>query len=178
MGKVLVVSDSHGLTKELEVIRERHMNEVDLMIHCGDSQLMADNKAITGYLSVLGNCDFSGYPLETITEISGRKIFVTHGHRYSVKTSLMNLVYKAEEVNADIVCFGHSHILGAEVIDDRLFLNPGSIRLPRERLEKTYVILDIRDDKIMMSVFELGGREVKNLAREFGLPKSGNGNGE
>ena len=41
----------------------------------------------------------------------------------------MNLKYKAEEVNADIVCFGHSHVLGAEVIDGRLFLNPGSIRL-------------------------------------------------
>ena len=125
MSKVLVVSDSHGLTKELEVIRERHLDEVDLMIHCGDSQLMADNKAMTGYLTVLGNCDFSGYPLETITEISGRKIFITHGHRYSVKTSLMNLVYKAEEVNADIVCFGHSHVLGAEVIGRQTVFKSG-----------------------------------------------------
>ncbi len=171
MGKVLVVSDSHGLTRELEVIRERHLGEVDLMIHCGDSQLMADNKAMTGYLTVLGNCDFSGYPLETITEISGRKIFITHGHRYSVKTSLMNLVYKAEEVNADIVCFGHSHILGAEVIADKLFLNPGSIRLPRERLEKTYVILDIQGDKINMAVYEVNGKEMAELAYEFVLPK-------
>jgi uncharacterized protein len=171
MSKVLVVSDSHGLTKELEVIRERHLDEVDLMIHCGDSQLMADNKAMTGYLTVMGNCDFSGYPLETNTEIAGRKIFITHGHRYSVKTSMLNLGYKAEEVNADIVCFGHSHILGAEVIDGRLFLNPGSVRLPRERLEKTYVILELLEEKIMMSVYELGGREIKELACEFGLPR-------
>jgi uncharacterized protein len=171
MSKVLVVSDSHGLTKELEVIRERHLAEVDLMIHCGDSQLMEDNKAMTGYLTVMGNCDFSGYPLETITEIAGRKIFITHGHRYSVKTSMLNLGYKAEEVKADIVCFGHSHVLGAEVIEGKLFLNPGSIRMPRERLEKTYVILNLLDEKIMMSVFELGGQEINELAREFVLPK-------
>lgn len=172
MSKVLVVSDSHGLTKELEVLRERHLEEVDLMIHCGDSELMPEDKWISGYLTVMGNCDFGGgYPLDTTTEVAGRKFFITHGHRYSVKTSLMSLKYKAQEVNADIVCFGHSHVLGAEVIDGTLFLNPGSIRLPRERLEKTYMILDLLDDKIKMSVFELSGREIADLSREFNLPK-------
>lgn len=170
MSKILIVSDSHGLTKELEVLRERHVQEVDLMIHCGDSQLMPDEKYISGYLTVMGNCDFGGYPIETITEVAGRKIFVTHGHKYSVKTSLMNLKYKAQEFRANIVCFGHSHVLGAEVIDGILFLNPGSIRLPRERFEKTYIILDLLDDKIKLSVFELNGREIADLASEFVLP--------
>ena len=71
MSKVLVVSDSHGLTKELEVIRERHLNDVDLMIHCGDSELMPDEKVMNGYLTVRGNCDFDNYPLETTTEVAG-----------------------------------------------------------------------------------------------------------
>ncbi|MFK9091263.1 metallophosphoesterase family protein [Bacillus salipaludis] len=168
MSKVLIVSDSHGLTKELEIIRERHLKEVDLMIHCGDSQLMPDDQAISGYLTVMGNCDFGGgYPMDIFSEAAGRKFFITHGHRYSVKSTLINLKYKAQEVKADIVCFGHSHVLGAEVIDGTLFLNPGSIRLPRERLEKTYVILDLLADKIKMSVFEVNGREITDLAREF-----------
>ncbi|MFJ7727138.1 metallophosphoesterase family protein [Neobacillus sp. NPDC097160] len=168
MSKVLIVSDSHGLTKELEIIRERHLQEVDLMIHCGDSELMPDDQAINGYLAVRGNCDYGGgYPMDTISEAAGRKFFITHGHRYSVKSTLMNLKYKAQEVKADIVCFGHSHVLGAEVIDGTLFLNPGSIRLPRERLEKTYVILDLLTDKIKMSVFEVNGSEMPDLTREF-----------
>ena len=168
MSKVLVVSDSHGLTKELNILRERHSEDVDLMIHCGDSELTPTDEAISGYLTVMGNCDFGGgYPMETMAEAAGRKFFITHGHRYSVKTSLMNLKYKAQEVNADIVCFGHSHVLGAEVIDGTLFLNPGSIRLPRERLEKTYIILDLQSDKIMMSVYEANGHEITDLAREF-----------
>jgi uncharacterized protein len=168
MSKVLIVSDSHGLTKELEVIRERHLSDVDVMIHCGDSQLMPDDRAISGYVTVLGNCDFGGgFPLETVLETSGYKFFVTHGHRYSVKTSLMSIKYKAQEVDADIVCFGHSHVLGAEEIGGTLFLNPGSIRLPRERLEKTYVILDLKDEKVKMSVYEVNGQELKDLACEF-----------
>jgi uncharacterized protein len=171
MSKVLIVSDSHGLTKELQDLKERHIIDVDLMIHCGDSELMPDDKEIAGFLTVMGNCDFGGYPLETLAEVSGRRIFVTHGHRYSVKQSLMSLKYKAQEVKADIVCFGHSHVLGAEVIDGILFLNPGSIRLPRERFEKTYMILELSDEKIGMTVFEWNGREIKDLGREFVLPK-------
>jgi hypothetical protein len=172
MSKVLIVSDSHGLTKELEVLKERHKAEVELMIHCGDSELSPDDKAISDYLAVLGNCDFGGgYPLETTSEVAGHKFLVTHGHRYSVKSSLMKLKYKAQEVKADIVCFGHSHVLGAEVIDGTLFINPGSIRLPRERTEKTYVILDLLEEKIILSVFEVNGREMTELAREFVIPK-------
>jgi uncharacterized protein len=170
MSKVLIVSDSHGLTKELTILRQRHLDEVDLMIHCGDSELSPDEAAISGYLTVMGNCDFGGgYPLETTSEVAGRKFFITHGHRYSVKTTLLNLKYKAEEVHANIVCFGHSHVLGAEVIDGTLFLNPGSIRLPRERVEKTYVILDLQAEKIKMSVYDISGRVVSELAREFVL---------
>lgn len=168
MSKVLIVSDSHGLTKELKIIRERHLHEVDLMIHCGDSELMPTDQAITGYLTVMGNCDFGAeYPLETTSEVAGRKFFITHGHRYSVKSTLMTLKYKAEEYDADIVCFGHSHVLGAEVVGGILFINPGSIRLPRERFEKTYVILDLQTEKVKLSVFELSGSELTNLAREF-----------
>lgn len=171
MSKVLIVSDSHGLTKELSILRERHVNEVDLMIHCGDSELAPDDQVMSGYLTVLGNCDFGGgFPLETISEVAGRKFFITHGHRYSVKSTLMNLKYKAQELNAHIVCFGHSHVLGAEVIDGILFLNPGSIRLPKGRIEKTYIILDLLDEKIILSVFEINGQEILELAREFVLP--------
>ncbi|MEH7176414.1 metallophosphoesterase family protein [Neobacillus vireti] len=171
MSKILVVSDSHGLTEELEEIRERHLNNVDLMIHCGDSEIMPDEEVMKGYLTVRGNCDFDNYPLETTTMVAGRKLFITHGHKYSVKTSLMNLSYKAAEVAANIVCFGHSHVLGAEVIGGTLYLNPGSIRLPRGRIEKTYVILDLLEDKIKMSVYDISGRELKELANEFVLSK-------
>jgi putative phosphoesterase len=168
MSKILIVSDSHGITKELEVLKERHRNDVDLMIHCGDSELMANERYMEGFAAVRGNCDYDAkYPIDRIEALNGKKIYVTHGHKYSVKTSLMRLHYRAREVGADVACFGHSHILGAEMIDGILFINPGSILLPRERREKTYVILDVLEGKFLLSVFELNGREIRELAREF-----------
>lgn len=97
-----------------------------------------------GYITVQGNCDYEDkFPTETTQEIADKKIFLTHGHLYGVKSSLNNLLYKAKEVGANIACFGHSHFLGMEVVDDVLFINPGSLRLPRGRKEQTYVILTI-----------------------------------
>jgi putative phosphoesterase len=168
MSKVLIVSDSHGITKELEVLKERHRNEVDLMIHCGDSELMVDERPMDGFAAVRGNCDYDArYPIDRLEVVGGKKIFVTHGHKYSVKTSLLRLHYRAREVGADVVCFGHSHILGAEMMDGILFINPGSILLPRERREKTYVILYLLEEKIHLSVYEFNGREIPELSREF-----------
>ena len=41
-----------------------------------------------------------------------------------------------------ILCFfGHSHILGAEMINGTLFLNPGSFLMPRGRRERTYALV-------------------------------------
>lgn len=168
MSKILIVSDSHGMTKELAVLRERHLDEVDLMIHCGDSQLMIDEPALAGFIAVRGNCDFDArLPLERTEEIDGRKLYITHGHKYSVKTSLMNIYYRARELKADIVCFGHSHTLGVEKLGDVLFINPGSILLPRGRREKTYVIIELQEEKILLSVYDLKGKLIPALSSEF-----------
>lgn len=163
MTNVLIVSDSHGLTKELKQIKERHNTK--FMIHCGDSELDFDAQAMEGYLKVSGNCDFdSRYPVEQLIEINGITIFITHGHLYRVKANLMTLSYRAEEKNARIVCFGHTHIAGAEKIGDQLFINPGSIRLPRNRREKTYAILNW-DEGTQFNVhfYTVDGKPVNEL---------------
>jgi len=171
MKKVLIVSDSHGLTTELAKIKEKHANEVDLMIHCGDSELSAIEPCIEGYLVVRGNCDFEGnFPEDLIEDVAGFRLYITHGHRYSVKSTLLNLSYRAREQKANIVCFGHSHSLGAEVIDQTLFINPGSIRLPRGRVEKTYVILEIESGTMILKVYDLWQGEISELTQKFSLP--------
>jgi uncharacterized protein len=170
MSKLLVVSDSHGLTSELKRIREKHMNEVDFMIHCGDSELQAEDPALEGYVVVRGNCDFyNDLPEEVIQTVGEIDVFVTHGHHYQVKSSLMSLSYRAQELKAQIACFGHSHILGAEMIDGVLFLNPGSIRLPRMRKEKTYCIVEITDGKMLLNVYDINFGLLPELTHEFNL---------
>ncbi|WP_243291185.1 metallophosphoesterase [Bacillus sp. FJAT-47783] len=166
--KVLIISDSHGQTDVLHRVKERHLTEVDAIIHCGDSELMKDDLALDRMIVVRGNCDFeTSFMNDHIEQMNDIKFFVTHGHLYSVKSTLMKLKYKAEEVNANVVCFGHSHIAGAEMIDGILFINPGSISLPRMRKEKTYVILNIAKGQANVDFYDENGDLLTNMSTAF-----------
>lgn len=160
--KIVVVSDSHTDTKSLKKIRERHLHETDLFIHCGDSQLMSDHKEIQGYLMVRGNCDFDqNYPLDRMEKLNEQDtLFMTHGHHYDVKYSMQRLYYKALEVGATIVCYGHSHCIGAEMNEGVLFLNPGSVLLPRNTKEKTYATITIAPHELEVVYVEVSTGET------------------
>ncbi|MGM9988598.1 MAG: metallophosphoesterase family protein [Bacillaceae bacterium] len=162
--KVLVVSDSHGSTKELIQLKERHGAQMDYMIHCGDSELTLDDEALKGFQVVRGNCDYQGgFQHDVIIDANDVRFFVTHGHLYNIKSNLSTIYYKALEVGANIVCFGHSHILGAELVEGILFLNPGSILLPRLRREKTYAILHIEGKEVTVVFHEVSGKELESI---------------
>lgn len=168
--KALILSDSHGLTEPLREISDRHQNEVDLMIHCGDSELETDAQELKGFKVVRGNCDFRGeFPEEIIHNEDGFNIYVTHGHLHGIKLSLQKLHYRCRETSALIACFGHSHILGAEVIDGILFINPGSILLPRMRNEKTYAILDTDGKTAQVTFYTIDGNELTSGSFELGF---------
>lgn len=162
--KVLVMSDSHSLTNEISIIMDRHKHEVTAMIHCGDSELLKCDPNMNGWIAVRGNCDYdSSYPNDVVEEIAGKRILITHGHLYNVKMTLLNLSYKSEETNANIVCFGHTHAAGSELINGNLFINPGSIHQPRGRKEKTYVILDIVNNRVKVWFYDIKGNSVEEL---------------
>lgn len=163
MAEVLILSDSHGLAKEVATIKERH--NVKWLIHCGDSELDFDAEELQGFYRVGGNCDFDiRYPDEQTIELDGLTFYITHGHLYDVKMNLIRLSYRAEEENAQVVCFGHSHIAGAEQVDNKLFINPGSIRLPKNRVEKTYAIMRWNDpSNIIVQFYNLDGEHVEDL---------------
>ena len=159
--KCLIVSDSHGLLEELDVLHERHKDEVDLFIHCGDSELSHDDQVIQYYQTVRGNCDFGeDFPEDLIAHLGDWSILVTHGHLYNIKSTLMNISLKGREVGANVICFGHSHIAGAEKIDDCLYINPGSIRLPRGSQYKTYVILEKQGQNAIVDFYTMSGEKL------------------
>lgn len=167
--KVLIVSDSHGLIDELIEIKQRHAHEADVFIHCGDSELSSGCAELEGFVYVGGNCDFvRDFAKERTEDIQGVRFLITHGHLYNVKMTLMNLYYRAQEVGAKVVCFGHSHIAGAEMINGILFINPGSILLPRMRKERTYASLQIENGQATVRFYDIiDGQEVPHLAKSF-----------
>lgn len=170
--KLLIISDSHGLTDEIVKIKNRH--QIDYYIHCGDSELSFHSLVMKEFMKVAGNCDLDTYyPQDLIMDKQGIKIFITHGHHYHVKRNLHTLSYRAEEERAAIICFGHTHIAGTGKMNGQLFINPGSIQLPRGRKEKTYAILDVNSGNqvAQISFYTIEGEEVQELYRQYTLEK-------
>lgn len=170
MPKVLITSDSHGFTNELQQLSDQYKRFVDGMIHCGDSELDFDHPAMECFLKVTGNCDYDPtYPEDLTVDISDTRFFVAHGHHHNVKMTLDPITYRAAEEQAMIICHGHSHYAHATKVGNQLVINPGSIRLPRGRREETFVILSWNDGLYTVKFYRLNGEEVKDLAAQFTL---------
>lgn len=151
--KILVISDTHSDTETMEQVIQHHA-EVATIIHCGDSELDFTYFTNSNIHVVQGNCDFEGnFPNELIVSVENEIIYVTHGHLHQVKSTLLPLSYRAAEVQASIVCFGHSHLIGAEMHHDVLFVNPGSLHMPRGRKEKSYAIIEKQQNEWNVSFF-------------------------
>lgn len=167
--RVLVISDNHGEEQVLtQVCREE---EIDHIIHCGDFctsvEVLPERQRLT---VVRGNCDFADVPDETLWEGDGYRFFVTHGHRYQVKASLMKLAYRAAEVAANIVCFGHSHEPFCQLHEGRLFINPGSIVQPRGYTLPTYAVLQTAtNDRVHISYYTPDGDVIPELGGNYTL---------
>ena len=66
----------------------------------------------------------------------GRSFLVTHGHKFNTATPPM--IKKG-----DILIHGHTHVLAAtEFGDENIYLNPGSVSLPKENNPKSYMIYE------------------------------------
>jgi putative phosphoesterase len=151
--KILVISDTHGdINKAEEVIKSN--NGINLIIHLGDyyrdAQKLASRFPEIPIEYIYGNSDFliDGIPAEKVLELKGKKIFITHGHRYSVNWDYDKLYKKAEEMNVDILLFGHTHVPELVTRKNYYIVNPGSISDPRDDSNESYAIIDIDNERV------------------------------
>ena len=100
---------------------------------------------------------------EIIFKIGDIRVYVTHGHLYDVKQSPMKLIYRAKELGANIVCFGHTHVLGAEYIDDIFFVNPGSLKKPRRIEEKSFVTITITKTHFTLDCYDENNNLIEQM---------------
>ena len=92
--------------------------------------------------AVRGNCDaevdemISDFKLEPYIEmqVNGKKVFFSHGHVYNMD----NIPHK----DIDIMFYGHFHVGFIEEENGIIFANPGSISLPKNNSEHSYIIFD------------------------------------
>ncbi|AXH99372.1 metallophosphoesterase [Sporosarcina sp. PTS2304] len=138
--KIIVLSDSHG---DVKTVKQVATLPADAIFHCGDSELVADHPLLNDVHIVRGNCDIdTRLPSSIVQKVGGHTVFIVHGHEHDVNRSLLTLSYAAAEKQANIVLFGHSHMYGAELIDDVLFVNPGSTTQPRGGNPATYASIE------------------------------------
>ncbi|MBQ6539240.1 MAG: YfcE family phosphodiesterase [Bacilli bacterium] len=138
--KILIISDIHDDFDSLKIALQNH--SFDKLILLGDLGYYNDkvfdilNIFKDQIISVKGNNDFYNNKLEfdnnntyqTIS-IDNKIWFLTHGHiynRYNVP------------VDYNIYLQGHTHNAMMEKIDNKIYLNPGSLGLPRNGI-KTYI---------------------------------------
>lgn len=130
--KALIIADSHGRFSDMiKIFRNEKPHYV---IFAGDladdAHTLESIEPEAAYFIVKGNCDYSDYNTsdKMMPQIEGRKWLIVHGHLHSVNWGLAELKQEAEEAEADIVIFGHTHQYYQKQIGNRLFFNPGALQ--------------------------------------------------
>jgi putative phosphoesterase len=146
--KIGVISDTHG---HAAAIRRAvaAIDPVDQWLHAGDfSQDVNLLAELTGLpvTAVAGNCDgATGAKIDEFIEVAGKRIWLTHGHRYEVKNRVKELVWWSRQFGADVVIYGHSHRPEIREEEGILIFNPGSAAYPRQAKIPTVGLLEITD---------------------------------
>ncbi|MDE7329974.1 MAG: metallophosphoesterase, partial [Clostridia bacterium] len=152
MKTAVIISDSHGNMRGLNAL-DGVFAESDFIIHLGDTS--SDGARIrSGYgnktILINGNCD----PVKTgedekVIEIEGVKIFATHGHLYSAKTTLQRLAARAKELGCGICLYGHTHRAREDDIEGVKLINPGTMS---RYSQNSYCYLVINGEKAVTKI--------------------------
>lgn len=156
---VAATSDTHGYR---ERIRESacDLQQCDYILHAGD--FYEDSQYIAAYtkrrvIAVVGNCDHMVLgPLEETVVLGGKRLCLTHGHLYKVKQGTSLLVRKAKSLGSDIVIYGHTHYPNIFEEDGILFVNPGSLCVPRMGSKPSFAVLNITKDNVSAGIVVVG----------------------
>lgn len=106
-------------------------------------------------VAVRGNCeaevdqmvlDFNCMSDSLLMWERGRKFFITHGHIYN-KDNLPKLN------DGDILLHGHTHVKTIEKIGEMLYINPGSVSIPKENNPPSFMIYE--DGRFTIYDFDL-----------------------
>ena len=138
--KILICSDSHTRLDYFQKVID--LEEPEMIIFGGDHSTDAIDMSLVyseiPFKIVRGNTDYFDKDTRDIEifEVNGKKVFLTHGHLFGVKSNLNEIEKKAVSENADICIFGHTNREYMKEIDGVTYLNPGALQ------DRKYVIYD------------------------------------
>ncbi len=158
--KILLISDVHTSYDKLEECLHREEKNIDAVIFTGDGiDIVEDFEYIyrnIPFYKVAGNIDYMSIEdREKVIEILNKKIFITHGDSYNVKSSLEELKRKAKVLEADIAIYGHTHIYNHDIEDGIHYINSGSVSKEKQNNVSTYSIMNVTEDSIKIELYTI-----------------------
>ena len=154
--KYLVVSDIHGGDVRPIVKKAPYF---DAVIFLGDGVRAVDELKMSAkkIYAVRGNCDFSDeYLVCDEIRAGSHKIFITHGHRFYVKSTTEYLIMEAQKRECDIALFGHTHTPYYAAMHGVTVCNPGAA----SGYEPTFGVLDVTQSGVLFCVSRLDTGET------------------
>ncbi len=178
--KILIASDIHGSLKYCRKLVERYNEEnCDKLILLGDvlyhgprndlpeeynpkGVIALLNGMAQEILCVRGNCEaevddmvleFNVLAEYALLFNNGRTFFLTHGHKFNPQNP-------PKLKKGDVLFNGHTHVSKIEATETFLYVNPGSVSIPKEDTPRGYMILE--DEKITHKNLE--GEELESYA--------------
>lgn len=156
--RIGVLSDSHGSQAAIRRAVAA-AGSVAMWLHAGDYSQDARRLAdLTGLpvTAVAGNCDgVTDAKIDEFIEVGGRKIWLTHGHRYHAKERSGELLWWGRQYGVDVVVYGHSHIPDISLQDGILLFNPGGAVHPRGGHPPSCGVLVIAGGEVAAEIIEI-----------------------
>jgi putative phosphoesterase len=174
--RFLVCSDSHGRVSHLmEMTEQANLGRfpIDGLLFLGDG--LADLTYLDlGYVPIIavsGNWDLfrSSAKREEVLVMDGYRILMMHGHTHGAHSGIERMVAYADEIGADILLFGHTHVpqeryfpsgseVGGVTLKKPLYvLNPGSIGSARDGSREGFGTLELTRSGVVWNTVGLGG---------------------
>lgn len=143
-----LISDTHISEKRGKLSQNvfKAFEGADLIIHAGDithQKVLDEPESVAPVVAVSGNNDKLSLNKTEIINIENFKIAVNHATNYSADFD--KLYSFAKKLDADILITGHTHKPHCKIIDDVLFINPGSSNRPISS-DKSAALLNIADE--------------------------------
>lgn len=158
--KAMFISDIHGIKTNLNIIEKRFKElKCDKLIILGDlyyigprNEMSEDynikevlnflNKYKDKIICIKGNCDsevdeyVSEFPIIDklgMILLDNHEVYITHGHIYNENNW---------DKENSILIYGHFHIPFIKENNTNIYINPGSISLPKDGNNPTFLIYD------------------------------------
>lgn len=160
--KLMIASDIHGSAYYCKLLMERFEQESpeklillgDILYHGPRNDLPEEYnpKEVANMLngisdrifSIRGNCDSEvdqmmlHFPIlsdSAIVYANGHEFYLTHGHNYG-ETNPPPIT------NGTILVCGHTHVPKCQEYDGYIYVNPGSVSIPKEDSPHSYIIIE------------------------------------